>query len=121
LRIQRVLGQDPLEHDPLLEALETTRLREVDLGHSTHGQAADQLVLTQTFALGKKLRELLHRPSSYSLFRVSRSEACCATSGRDPIRARAGNYPGFSRSCFTALRPRRRPSRKPLFSLENIG
>ncbi len=61
LRVERVLRQDPLEDDQLLETLEAARLREVDLRHSADGQAANQLILAETLAFGKKLRELLHR------------------------------------------------------------
>ncbi len=67
LRIEGVLRQDPLDDDQLLEPFEPAGLREIDLRHSTDSEATDQLIFAEALALGKKLRELLHRPLSYSL------------------------------------------------------
>ena len=62
LGIQRVLRQDPLEHDELLEALDADagHAREEDLRHAADGQAPDRLIPTDALAAVDAGRDSLH-------------------------------------------------------------
>lgn len=53
----RVLGQDALQHDELLEALEPGDARQVDLGHAADGQAAEHLVAAESTPGSEELRD----------------------------------------------------------------
>ena len=62
LGIERVLRQDPLEDDELLEALDADagHAREEDLGHAADGQAPDRLIPTDALAAVDAGRDSLH-------------------------------------------------------------
>ncbi len=49
-RVARQLRQDPLDHPELLEALESHRAREVELGHATDRDLANQVILAELVA-----------------------------------------------------------------------
>ena len=95
LGVERVLRQDALEHDQLLEPLDADagQPREVDLGHPTDGQAADRLVAADPSG---RCRGASRQQSSAAI--VHRRLAADARDRRDrPLALRA------DRCCATAI------------------